>query len=95
MDSSIYKPKQPKKRWILVGPDGKPYSSLSKGTLGGHRKSKIYGHLNCKAALRAIAKGGYVKFRVFFSDERVAIAAGFRPCAVCMPEEYTAWKNKM
>ncbi len=35
-------------------------------------------------ALRAIANGGYVSYRVFFADEAAAIAAGYRPCArVC------------
>jgi methylphosphotriester-DNA--protein-cysteine methyltransferase len=44
--------------------------------------------------LRAIARGGYVKNRVFFLSERDARAAGYRPCAVCMPEKYRAWKNR-
>ena len=63
------------------------------GTLGGHRGSKIYGQLDCPAALRAIARGGYVKHRVFFEDERAARDAGFRPCATCMPADYAAWKK--
>jgi methylphosphotriester-DNA--protein-cysteine methyltransferase len=42
--------------------------------------------------LRAIARGGYVKQRVFFLDEATAVSAGFRPCAVCMPERYARWK---
>jgi methylphosphotriester-DNA--protein-cysteine methyltransferase len=33
-----------------------------------------------------------VKDRVFFIDERTARAAGYRPCAVCMPVEYKNWK---
>ena len=40
------------------------------GTLGGHRATKIFGRLDCPAALRAIARGGYVSQRVFFFDER-------------------------
>jgi methylphosphotriester-DNA--protein-cysteine methyltransferase len=63
-----------------------------RGTIGGHRGTKIYGRLDCPSALRAIAKGGYVKYRVFFADEGDAVAAGYRPCAVCMPEGYRAWK---
>jgi methylphosphotriester-DNA--protein-cysteine methyltransferase len=43
--------------------------------------------------LRAIARGGYVRHRVFFRDERTARAAGYRPCGVCMPEKYRAWKK--
>jgi methylphosphotriester-DNA--protein-cysteine methyltransferase len=29
---------------------------------------------------------------VFFADEETAIGAGYRPCAVCLPAEYAAWK---
>jgi len=81
------------KTFTLVGSDGKPYSSLSRGTFGGHRGSKLYGRLDCRAGLRAIASGGYVRHRVFFADEATAIAAGYRPCAICMPQEYAAWKK--
>lgn len=34
-----------------------------------------------------------MKNRVFFRDEATAIAAGYRPCAVCMPNEYAKWKG--
>jgi methylphosphotriester-DNA--protein-cysteine methyltransferase len=44
--------------------------------------------------LRAIARGGYVRDRVFFRNERDARAAGYRPCAICLPEKYRAWKNR-
>ena len=64
-----------------------------RGTLGGHRGTRIYGRLDCPSALRAIARGGYVKHRVFFAHEAEAIAAGYRPCARCMPEKYRAWKT--
>lgn len=84
----------PNKIYHLIGSDGKPYESPVKGALGGHRKLKIYGRLDCPSALRFIAKGQYVKYRVFFKDEETAIAAGYRPCAVCMPEKYKAWKEK-
>lgn len=83
-----------KKQYVLIGSDGSPYQSAKKGTFGGHRKNKIYGRLDCPSALRAIARGKYVKNRVFFADEAAAIAAGYRPCAVCMPQEYAVWKNK-
>ncbi len=79
--------------FTLTGTDGQPYSSAVRGTLGGHRGGKLYGRLDCRAALRAIARGGYVKHRVFFLDEATAIAAGYRPCAVCMPLEYALWKQ--
>ena len=78
--------------WTLLGPDGAPYESDRPGTLGGHRRSKLYGRLDCPAARRAIARGGYVRDRVFFADEAAARAAGYRPCAVCLPERYAAWK---
>ena len=81
-------------RWTLLGPDGKPYSSRRKGALGGHRRSRIYGRLDCPAALRAIARGGYVANRVFFLNERHARAAGYRPCGVCLPEKYKAFERK-
>jgi methylphosphotriester-DNA--protein-cysteine methyltransferase len=75
-----------------LGPDGKAYASRRRGTLGGHRRSRIYGRLDCPAALRAIARGGYVANRVFFLKEADARAAGYRPCGVCMPAKYKAWK---
>jgi len=79
--------------WTLIGPDGKPYASEQPGTLGGHRRSRIYGRLDCPSALRAIARGGYVGARVFFRDEADARAAGYRPCAVCLSSAYAEWKR--
>ena len=76
----------------LVGADGRPYDSDVPGTLGGHRKDRIYGRLDCPGALRWIAKGHYVRQRVFFLDEATARAAGYRPCATCLPARYRAWK---
>ena len=76
--------------WRLIGPDGRPYDSPIPGTLGGHRRTRIYGRLDCPAAARAIARGGYVAHRVFFASESDAMAAGYRPCAVCMPGAYTS-----
>jgi Metal binding domain of Ada len=75
----------------LMGPAGKPYRSPTPGSLGGHRRSKIYGRLDCRAALQAIAGGGYAQHRIFFKDEPAAIAAGYRPCAVCLPVQYAIW----
>ncbi len=76
----------------LMDQNGEEYLSEAPGTLGGYRPSKIYGKLDCRSALRAIVKGGYVQHRVFFADEAMAIAAGYRPCAKCCPAEYQAWK---
>jgi methylphosphotriester-DNA--protein-cysteine methyltransferase len=69
--------------------------SATAGAFGGHRRSRIYGRLDCPSALRAIAKGGYVANRVFFADEATAIAAGYRPCAVCMPNAYRRWRQQL
>ncbi len=77
----------------LIGSDGRQYRSARPGELGGHRRSKIYGRLDCRGAQRAIARGGYVKNRVFFADEASAIAAGYRPCWECMRTEYQQWKK--
>ena len=79
--------------YTLLDPQGKPYRSAIPGVLGGHRAGKIYGRLDCPAALSAIARGGYVKNRVFFADEATAIAAGYRSCATCLPKKYKAWKS--
>ena len=80
------------KRYRLIGHDGSSYVSAHPGHLGGHRTTRIYGRLDCPSALRAIASGGYVAHRVFFADEAVAGAAGYRPCARCLPEGYREWK---
>ncbi len=79
--------------YTLLGADRRSYRSAEPGTLGGHRGARIYGRLDCPAALRAIARGGYVRQRVFFRDEATAVAAGYRPCAVCCPEEYRAFRD--
>ena len=79
--------------YTLIGVDGLPYASPVPGTIGGHRRGRLYGRLDCPAALRALANGGYVRERVFFLDVATARAAGYRPCAVCLPTEYAAWKR--
>lgn len=79
--------------YTLTGADGHPYESEVKGQWGGHRRTKIYGRLDCPSALRAIARGGYTWRRAFFADEATAIAAGYRPCATCCPDRYQAWKT--
>ena len=85
MDEKIYH---------LIDKEGNTYDSTTPGTLGGHKKLKIYGRLDCPSALNYIAKGQYVKYRVFFADEETAVAAGYRPCAKCMKEKYKEWKSK-
>jgi len=78
--------------YVLLGADGRPYTSDVKGQWGGHRRTRIYGRLDCPSALRAIARGGYVPHRVFFADEVTAIAIGYRPCNICCADRYQAWK---
>jgi hypothetical protein len=83
------------KLYLLIGADGSRVTSTTPGTLGGHRRERRYGRLDCKAARRALGTGtGYSQQRVFFADEATAIAAGYHPCARCMPEEHKAWKAR-
>lgn len=82
------------KTYTLRDSANKAYESDVPGTLGGHKKSKIYGRLDCPSALSWLAKGHYKEQRVFFQDEQTAIDAGYRPCARCLPEEYQDWKKR-
>ncbi len=83
------------KKYKLVDKSGFTYLSDVPGTLGGNKRLKIYGRLDCPSANRWIKKGHYVNNRVFFLNEEDAIEAGFRPCAICMKEEYLKWKCKV
>jgi len=76
-----------------MGPDGIVRPSRTKGVLGGNRQLHIYGRLDCSSALRWIKRGHYVAYRVFFASELAALAAGYRPCARCLPVEYAQWKE--
>ena len=78
------------KQYKLLASDGKEYRSETPGTLGGNRKLKIYGRLDCPSALSAIKRfpGSYEKSRVFFADEKTALAAGYRPCGNCLRMQY-------
>lgn len=79
--------------YSLVGADGEPYVSAVPGVFGGHRRGRLYGRLDCPSALRALARGPhYARQRVFFADESAAVAAGYRPCAVCLPARYREWR---
>ncbi|GAB3643023.1 Ada metal-binding domain-containing protein [Spirosoma arcticum] len=57
-------------------------------TLGGNGPGRIYGGLDCRAGKRMKAIN-----RVFFRDTAEAIEAGFRPCGICLPNDYKAWKE--
>ncbi len=67
------------KLYKLIDKNGKQYLSKVPGTLGGHRKLKIYGRMDCTSAHRYLAKGQYAKYRFFFADGETAISAGYRP----------------
>jgi methylphosphotriester-DNA--protein-cysteine methyltransferase len=82
------------KRYRLIGADRTPYESATPGSVGGYRATRIYGRLDCPSALRAIANEGYVTHRVYFADEATAVAAGYRPCARCLPDRYRDWKER-
>lgn len=56
-------------------------------TLGGNSRLKIYGMLRCGSGKRMNRNN-----RVFFSNERAAQAAGYRPCGHCMKAAYRLWK---
>lgn len=58
-------------------------------TLGGYKKGKIYGALTCKTGKRMKTQN-----RVFFKDEPEALAAGYRPCGNCLPQQYKQWKQQ-
>ena len=88
---SIINENQTLKKYKLIGADNKPFLSDTPGTYGGHRRTKVYGRMDCRIALRYIEKGNYVKNRVFFADEETAIAAGYKPCAVCLPDKFAIW----
>jgi hypothetical protein len=79
-------------RYTLLGPGG-AYQSSTPGTLGGYKRGRIYGRLDCPSALRAVARGHYARHRVFFADEATARATGYRPCRACLPETHAVWKG--
>ena len=78
------------KMYKLLGADGKIYESETPGEYGGNRKLKIYGRLDCGSALSSMKRypGEYQKHRVFFADEKTALAAGYRPCGNCLRKKY-------
>ncbi|TSJ40274.1 metal-binding protein [Mucilaginibacter corticis] len=66
-------------------------SMMIKGdiTLGGYKRGKIYGTLSCGSGKRMKTEN-----RVFFANEQEAVAAGYRPCGNCMPQQYQLRKQK-
>lgn len=82
------------KLYKLLGADGRTYSSETPGLFGGNSQAKIYGRLDCPAALSAIRRfpGSYEAARVFFADEKTALAAGYRPCGRCLRAQYREYQ---
>ena len=81
------------KTYTLLGADGVPYASTEPGLLGGHARTRVYGRLDCPVALSLLRRHFTPRHRVFFADESVAIAAGYRPCGACLREKYREWKR--
>ncbi|MCD8215195.1 MAG: metal-binding protein [Clostridiales bacterium] len=83
------------KMYKLLDADGNVYLSETPGEFGGNKKLKIYGRLDCYSALSAIKRfpGSYEKSRVFFADEKTALAAGYRPCGNCLKKKYKEYKE--
>ena len=83
------------KTYKLLGADGEIYTSETQGTFGGNSKLKIYGRLDCPSALSTIRRfpGSYEKSRVFFADEKTALAAGYRPCGNCLRQKYREYMD--
>lgn len=83
------------KMYKLLGADGKIYESEVPGEFGGNGRLKIYGRLDCPSALSAIKRypGSYEQCRVFFADEKTALAAGYRPCGNCLRQKYKEYKE--
>ena len=80
--------------YTLIGADGRAYASETKGTLGGHARTRVYGRLDCPVALSLLRRGFEPRHRVFFADEETAIAAGHRPCGACLRAKYREWKRR-
>ncbi len=56
--------------------------------LGGNKRARIYGRLDCKQGKRLLPED-----RVFFSSRQEAIDEGYRPCYSCLRQEYLAWQQ--
>lgn len=82
--------KTEKKLYKLLDANGKTYLSETPGEFGGNSKEKVYGRLDCGTALANMRRfpGAYQKSRVFFADEKTALAAGYHPCGNCLRKKY-------
>jgi methylphosphotriester-DNA--protein-cysteine methyltransferase len=77
--------------YVLTSATGDPFESEKPGTVAASRRTRIYGRLDCPAALKKLQRGGYSSHRVFFADQQTALAAGYRPCGTCLKADYDAW----
>ena len=74
-------------------PDGIGILDLP-NVLSGNRRTKVFGKASCSST------GGHLILRkedcdrVLFDNEAIALSAGFRPCAKCLPESYIEWKKR-
>jgi len=57
-------------------------------TLGGNKKLKIFGMLNCRSGKRMLKEN-----RMFFTSAHEAKHFGYRPCGHCMKQDYKIWKQ--
>ncbi len=87
--SATYQETLVSKEYELISREGQSYMSPIKGLFGGYcrGKQKLYGRLDCRSALQWIAKGHYVKYRVFFATRADAEGAGYRSCKICKPQK--------
>lgn len=67
------------------------YPSEEVELLVSHGSLKIYGKPDCVFVLRHPTGGSYARRR-FFGCEKEALAAGYRPCAICMEKHHRLWK---
>ena len=81
------RPSQTRRAWVHRAPESQVVSLFA-------RVSEAIAEPPAPWWLRALAAGGYVTHRVFFADEQAAITAGYRPCAVCLPQAYREWKSR-
>ena len=58
----------------------------NKVCLGGNRRLRIYGRLDCSSGKRMKREN-----RVFFLSKQQAVEVGYRPCGHCMKAEYRQW----
>ncbi len=76
------------KHYYLQDSNDQHYLSENPGQLGSYYKLKIYGRLDCPTSARYLAEWHYDRHRVIFENYDIAIAAGYRPCGICMNYAY-------